>query len=56
MGWGVREHESNAEQMSIEKINAVCNAAANELPPAPDSHREGIDWIRTENGDLRHPL
>jgi hypothetical protein len=27
-----------------------------EPEPEPDPHREGIDWIRTEDGDLRHPL
>src|SRR6266481_78887 len=42
--------------MSIEEINAICEAAANEPPPEPDPHREGIDWIRTKDGDLRHPL
>ena len=42
--------------MSVEEINAICDAAANEPPPEPDPHREGIDWIRTEDGDLRHPL
>jgi len=28
----------------------------NEPPPEPDPHREGIDWIRTEEGEIRHPL
>jgi hypothetical protein len=28
----------------------------NEPPPEPEPHHEGIDWIRTEDGDLRHPL
>src|SRR5437762_12618280 len=39
-------------------MNACCETAANEptSEPEPDPHREGIDWIRTENGDLRHPL
>jgi hypothetical protein len=37
-------------------MNAACEAALNEPPPEPDPHREGIDWIRTEDGDLRHPL
>ncbi len=59
MGW-VREdqteEELEEERRSIEEINAICEAAANEPPPEPDAHREGIDWIRTEGGDLRHPL
>ena len=48
--------EAEQERMSVEEINAICEAAANEPPPEPDPHREGIDWIRTEDGDLRHPL
>src|ERR1035438_5687912 len=38
--------------MSVEEMNRICE----EAPPEPDPHREGIDWIRTEDGDLRHPL
>ena len=59
MGWpgdGQAAEEPEQERMSIEEMNAICEAAANEPPPEPDPHREGIDWIRTENGDLRHPL
>jgi hypothetical protein len=56
MGWDRSEDENEDERMSIEEINALCEAAANEPPPEPDPHREGIDWIRTENGDLCHPL
>ena len=48
--------EAEQERMSVEEINAICEAAANEPPPEPDPHREGIDWIRTEGGDLCHPL
>ena len=59
MGWpgdGPAAEEPEQERMSIEEMNAICESAANEPPPEPDPHREGIDWIRTENGDLRHPL
>ena len=59
MGWpneGQASEEPEEEQMSVEEINAICDAAANQPPPEPDPHREGIDWIRTEDGDLRHPL
>ena len=59
IGWpgdGQAAEEPEQERMSIEEMNAICEAAANEPPPEPDPHREGIDWIRTENGDLRHPL
>jgi hypothetical protein len=56
MGWDRRDDETGDERMSIEEINAICEAAANEPPAEPDPHREGIDWIRTEGGDLCHPL
>jgi hypothetical protein len=42
--------------MSVEEINRACQEALNEPLPEPDPHREGIDWIRTEDGDIRHPL
>ncbi len=57
MGWDREDSGEESEgRMSIEEINALCEAAANEPPPGPDPHREGIDWIRTARGDLRHPL
>ncbi len=60
MGWDRDDDEDerheDGERISVEEINAICEAAANEPPPEPDPHREGIDWIRTENGDLCHPL
>jgi hypothetical protein len=56
MGWDRSEEENEDERMSIEEINAICEAAANEPPPEPDPHREGIDWIRTEDGHVCHPL
>jgi hypothetical protein len=59
MGW-LRENQTaeelEQERMSIEETNAFCEAAAKEPPPEPDPHREGIDWIRTEDGNPRHPL
>jgi hypothetical protein len=54
MGWDTEDDVD--ERMSTEEINAICEAAANEPPPAPEPDREGIDWIRTDDGDLRHPL
>jgi len=55
MGWD--RHDSETEEpdrLSAEEINAICEAAASE--PEPDPAREGIDWIRTDDGDLHHPL
>lgn len=57
MGWNTEDEQVDADdRLSIEEINAICEAAANEPPPEPDPHREGIDWIRTEKGDICHPL
>jgi hypothetical protein len=58
MGWEreLTEEETEEEQHRIDEMNAACEAALNEPEPEPDPHREGIDWIRTEDGDLCHPL
>ena len=59
MGWNTEDEDEQVDaddRLSIEEINAICEAAASEPPPEPDPHREGIDWIRTEEGDICHPL
>jgi hypothetical protein len=58
MGWDreLTENEAEEESRRIEEINAACAEALDEPEPEPDPHREGIDWIRTESGDLVHPL
>jgi hypothetical protein len=58
MGWlrELTEEEAEEERRRIEEMNAACEEALSEPPPEPDPHREGIDWIRTKDGDLRHPL
>lgn len=57
MGWDKEpEDDSDGDRLSVEEINAICEEAANAPPPEPDPAREGIDWIRTEDGDVRHPL
>ncbi len=50
------EDEDDGELMSVEEMNRITEEAAHEPPPEPEPHREGIDWIRTQHGDLRHPL
>jgi hypothetical protein len=58
MGW-LREltpEEAEEEQRHIDEMNAACEAALNEPEPEPDPHREGIDWVRTKDGHLHHPL
>jgi hypothetical protein len=56
MGWNRDDADNDGQGMSLEEINAACEAAANDAPPQPDPLREGIDWIRLEDGELRHPL
>lgn len=58
MGWDreLTAEEAEEQQQHIEEMNAACEEALDALEPEPDPHREGIDWIRTERGDLRHPL
>jgi hypothetical protein len=59
MGWD-RKDESEAgdkeELMSVEEMNRITEEALNEPLPEPEPHREGIDWIRTADGNIRHPL
>src|SRR5262249_20557629 len=58
MGW-TREltpDEAEEEARRIDEINAACEGALNEPEPEPDPGREGIDWVRTEHGDIVHPL
>ena len=50
------EDEDDGELMSVEEMNRITEEALNEPLPEPEPHREGIDWIRTVRGDIRHPL
>lgn len=57
MGWNREENDTDKENfISVEEMNRICEEAANAPPPELDPHREGIDWVRTEDGDIRHPL
>jgi PAS domain-containing protein len=58
MGWlrELSEEEAEAENRRIKEMNRACEEALNTPPPEPEPHREGIDWIRTKNRVLRHPL
>jgi len=58
MGWDreLTEEEAAANEQRIEEMNRACEDALKEPAPEPDPHREGIDWIRTQGDDLRHPL
>ena len=58
MGWTreLTEEEAEEGRKRIEEMNRACEEALSEPPPEPEPHREGIDWIRTKDGDLAHPL
>jgi hypothetical protein len=58
MGWDqeVTEAEAAQREQRIEEMNRACEESLNEAESEPDPHREGIDWIRTGEGELRHPL
>jgi hypothetical protein len=58
MGWDreANEDEAEEERERVEELNRACEETLHEPPPEPEAHREGIDWIRTTGGDLRHPL
>jgi hypothetical protein len=60
MGWDkneeLTEEETERQREWIEEMNRASEEALNELPSGPEPHHEGIDWIRTADGDVRHPL
>ncbi|MDR3460208.1 MAG: hypothetical protein P4N60_22500 [Verrucomicrobiae bacterium] len=58
MGWleELSPEEAAEQDRRIEEMNRACEEALNEPPPEPDPLREGIDWIRTPGGEIRHPL
>jgi hypothetical protein len=60
MGW-ISEDEDEDEddgddRITVEEMNRITEEALHEPLPEPEPHREGIDWIRTARGDIRHPL
>ena len=52
MGWTHDTAEDDGEGLDAEAMDAM----SDEAEPEPEAHREGLDWIRTPAGDLRHPL
>jgi len=54
--FGAASENDEEELMSVEEMNRITEEALNEPLPEPEPHREGIDWIRTVRGDIRHPL
>ena len=39
----------------VDELNRICAEAAEE-PLQPDPLTEGVDWVRDEHGDIKHPL
>ena len=57
MGWDDGDAETAEERAEwVEEMNEVLENVQDVPEPEPDPAREGIDWIRTENGDIAHPL
>ena len=58
MGWmeELTPEEAEEQRQRIEEINRACEQALNEPDPEPEPHREGIDWMRDEDGEIHHPL
>jgi hypothetical protein len=61
MGWDTDDGDTGEsgdkeDAFDVEEMNRICEEALNEPEPEPDPSREGIDWVRTEDGDLKHPL
>jgi hypothetical protein len=58
MGWlgESTPQEAEAEVRHMEELNRACEEDLYVPSPKPDPAREGIDWIRLEDGDIVHPL
>jgi hypothetical protein len=61
MGWDGEDDADDAdgndgEQMTVEEMNRITEEALNGPASGPDPLTEGKDWIRLENGEIRHPL
>jgi len=59
MGWGGEDDDERAdgpEDMTVEEMNRISEEALSEPLPDPNPLTEGKDWIRTEDGDIAHPL
>jgi hypothetical protein len=59
MGWHNEDETptcgKGGRDLDVDEINRIC-AEAEANPPQPDPLTEGVDWIRTEDGDIKHPL
>ena len=53
MGWTAEDESTGS--LDVDEINRITAEAA-EQPLAPEPHTEGVDWVRTDDGNIRHPL
>jgi len=51
MGWDTEPSDDLPDE-----IDEIYEETLNEPEPEPDPARQGIDWIRTNDGHIRHPL
>jgi hypothetical protein len=58
MGWNreLTREEAEEERERIGELNRACEEALHQPTAEPEPHREGVDWIRTADGDVRQPL
>jgi hypothetical protein len=56
MQWGGKEHEDDDFEGRFDEIDVTTDETLEESLPQPDPQREGIDWVRTQDGEIRHPL
>jgi hypothetical protein len=47
--------DSEDKPFDVDEINRI-TAEADEHPLEPDPATEGVDWVRDEDGDIKHPL
>jgi len=49
------DSSGEGDRFDVDQINRICAEAAEE-PLEPDPLTEGVDWMRDEHGDIKHPL
>ena len=47
--------DAKDDRFDVDEINRICAEAAEE-PLEPNPLTEGVDWVRDEHGDIKHPL
>lgn len=56
MGWDRDEDDQGeSEGWDVDEINRIC-AEAEANPPQPNPLTQGVDWLRTQEGEIKHPL